>query len=992
MSTPRRRFFGFQLWFALLAGCAASGAMAATPASGSLSAIGTSLSYSAGPFAANTTASSANPTCSATEFCDDFALRINLPTNHATANPRDVLKISARYPINQNTFSIYLLDAQGRVLDFSTAANDPTTLTIPAAAGRYTVRLVPQQPSAETVSVRVFLLADQTRTASGSPPRYLQVASPADLGNNTAAEMNIGFNPRTRKVLTLGYLQTLRTTLPEDLSPALPEVCDAHWEDVSFSATSQNTNDPILFTDQATGRTLVSQLQAGGPGQSLFAYTDDDGDNWTLSPATLSGGIDHQSVGGGAYAASAPPLLPSAYGNAVYYCSQSVVAAFCIRSDDGGATFGAPATLRTVADCDGFLGALHGHVKVAPDGTVYVPDRNCGGVGAVMVSTDSGQSFTTRRLPHAISGEGDPSVAIDASGRLYFCATEADGRAHVSVSEDQGRTWLRDRDVAYAAGIQHTAFVTAVAGDDGRAACAFIGTKTRGNFQSPDFPGLWYAAIASTTDAGNSWHTAIPTPDDPVQGMGGICLGGATCISNRNLLDFNGVTMDHQGRVLFGYSDGCVGDCLRTGIPNRLDFFGVIINTAAKTTFLRQLGGKSLRAAFDPPEAAPPRAACLAGTRDVSASHLNWRIPDHGGRDIVRYQVYRGTTPEQQTPIGLTADAQPFYNDQAIDPTVKYWYRVTGLNAAGEGVVSNLVALDPSLVPSANNAPTAAISASPNTGTAPLRVTLRLGGSDPDAGDRLAHYRIDFGDGSPVVIGTFAAAGTLLEHRYDRIGRYSVRLQVTDSRGLSSAVEAATEIVVGSGIAAWEWIERLNVRVNTFITSEEKVLTGFVGELPISIDNGGQYRINGGAFTSEPGAVRAGDSIAVRHVSAATENTRKTSLLTVGDYATPFHTVTTSIDRIPDPFNFGEKSNQAPGQWVESEAIQLTGFDAASVVAGNGMEYRINGGTWTRASGTLLFGQTLQVRHQSSTAALGYKKSVISVGGVRGEFVTRTRA
>ena len=35
-------------------------------------------------------------------------------------------------------------------------------------------------------------------------------------------------------------------------------------------------------------------------------------------------------------------------------------------------------------------GGLHGHVKVAPDGTVYVPNRGCGGTQGGVVSEDNG--------------------------------------------------------------------------------------------------------------------------------------------------------------------------------------------------------------------------------------------------------------------------------------------------------------------------------------------------------------------------------------------------------------------------------------------------------------------------------------------------------------------------------------------------------------------------------------------------------------------------
>ena len=52
--------------------------------------------------------------------------------------------------------------------------------------------------------------------------------------------------------------------------------------------------------------------------------------------------------------------------------------------------------------------------------------------------------------------------------------------------------------------------------------------------------------------------------DDPVQ-MGSICLNSGDCRdlggSNRNLLDFNDLHIDLEGRVYVAFADGCTGAC-----------------------------------------------------------------------------------------------------------------------------------------------------------------------------------------------------------------------------------------------------------------------------------------------------------------------------------------------------------------------------------------------------------------------------------------------
>ena len=107
----------------------------------------------------------------------------------------------------------------------------------------------------------------------------------------------------------------------------------------------------------------------------LGAAAKDDGDSF--SPSEGSGApscIDHETIGGGPF--HAPLSGTTLYPNAIYYASQCVSDAVCALSLDGGRTFVASVPMFTVADCAG----LHGHIKVAPDGTVYVPDKGCGGI------------------------------------------------------------------------------------------------------------------------------------------------------------------------------------------------------------------------------------------------------------------------------------------------------------------------------------------------------------------------------------------------------------------------------------------------------------------------------------------------------------------------------------------------------------------------------------------------------------------------------------
>jgi hypothetical protein len=62
--------------------------------------------------------------------------------------------------------------------------------------------------------------------------------------------------------------------------------------------------------------------------------------------------------------------------------------------------------------------------------------------------------------------------------------------------------------------------------------------------------------------------------------------------------------------------------------------------------------------------------------------------------------------------------------------------------------------------------------------------------------------------------------------------------------------------------------DRFNVATSTQITSDPVTITGIDAAADITV-TGGEYNINGGAFTSAPGTVVNGDVIRARHTSSA---------------------------------------------------------------------------------------------------------------------------
>lgn len=318
-----------------------------------------------------------------------------------------------------------------------------------------------------------------------------------------------------------------------------------------------------------------------------MAYSDDGGDTWELSePAALGPSWDHQTVGIGPYPLG---VTNPAYPNAMYYCAQAGLSpsmSQCARSDNGGITWSAPMPMN-VAQCSG----LHGHVAVDPNGVVYVPHKSCTGsptsTQGLVYSTDMGTTWNTRRAPGTVPDRSDPKIAFDDGGRMYFAAASG-GKPVAMTSDNGGATWNQTGPINLGAdfGIKNTVFPAVVAGDAGRAAISFYGSTSQGNDQAADFVGEWHVYVSTTVDGGATWQTVNVTPGNPVQ-RGCVWLAGGSNAC-RNLLDFQDMVIDNQGRLLVGIADGCVIDRCVTGFDHGAsrDSHGAIA---------RQTGGPLMR-------------------------------------------------------------------------------------------------------------------------------------------------------------------------------------------------------------------------------------------------------------------------------------------------------------------------------------------------------------------------------------------------------------
>ena len=355
------------------------------------------------------------------------------------------------------------------------------------------------------------------------------------------------------------------------------------WEDVSGWMCAFQTNDPWGWVDPVTDRIFNVQMQ--GLETSWICVSDDDGLTWVGNPHD-SGTTpinDHIKLATGPWTGEGPygttgQFTQAYYETAVYYCYNKLAGIFCYTSFDGGLTFNTGGLIFGLATTNG---GLHGAITSAPDGTVYVTPRVA--TPTVIVSHDNGFSWFDRSMGEDV-GTPNPrknsEVATDTESNAYHIWTGADEGIYMSRSTNSGETWEQTSIRISPSAVISTVFPQIDAGDPGRIAITYLGSEDAdllngSNIDGNPWDGNAHYAPHNTTyhlyitfslnalDEEPIFHTMRVT-DDPVQ-MGSICLNSGDCRdfggSNRNLLDFNDLHIDREGRVYVAFADGCTGGC-----------------------------------------------------------------------------------------------------------------------------------------------------------------------------------------------------------------------------------------------------------------------------------------------------------------------------------------------------------------------------------------------------------------------------------------------
>ena len=370
--------------------------------------------------------------------------------------------------------------------------------------------------------------------------------------------------------------------------------CDGglSWENTADITQAPFTSDPYGWVDPVTDR--IFNIHMMGLSHTWIGWSDNDGESWLGNPYD-SGPTplnDHIKLGSGPWTDAGYGglgQLSPLYSEAVYFCYNKLAGIFCFTSYDGGATFPVGGQIFGLATTNG---GLHGAITTAPDGTVYVTPRVA--TPTIILSKDNGLTWDTREMGQDASTPNprkNSEVATDTESNAYHVWTGNDQGIYMTRSTDSGDTWDADSHRISPVDVISTAFPQIDAGSPGRIAVTYLGSENTSLLNTTDIDGnnwdgnghyapnevhyhLYVTYSLNALDENPIYHTHRVT-DDPVQ-VGAMCLNSGDCRSdqggsNRNLLDFNDIHIDREGRIYIAFADGCTGECATMESPTPAD-------------------------------------------------------------------------------------------------------------------------------------------------------------------------------------------------------------------------------------------------------------------------------------------------------------------------------------------------------------------------------------------------------------------------------------
>lgn len=281
--------------------------------------------------------------------------------------------------------------------------------------------------------------------------------------------------------------------------------------------------------------------------------------------------------------------------------------------------------------------------------------------------------------------------------------------------------------------------------------------------------------LLNLTETGKSsgvFAATLPFQDPPVPGDGAIGPGDG-------------------GRVRLTYSDALDGHGGPAVAAREVRWFK---DAHGGLLALAPLAGRSgpANVTLSDPDLDATGAADLVDVRVASGSEP--------AGELLTLAETGGATGTFAGSLSFSADAVPGDGRVAVQDgdvvTVSYFDACASAATACDAAGAASRGRSASAVWHESRLPSAGLAAAPDNGTAPLNVTFR-----PTAAPGLkplAGYRLDFGDGSPALVGV--TPPTTVAHVYASPGLHVARLQVTDAAGVQANASVALRVLLQGAV------------------------------------------------------------------------------------------------------------------------------------------------------------------------------------------------
>lgn len=490
--------------------------------------------------------------------CDRYFVTVDADSTYWAGRTGGAL-ISIAFERNQlpgtllyNDFDLYVYRGGERIAGSVTRGVVIEEIFIPLAAGSYEIRIVPERASGGGYrGVARFLSREESPPVNQAyygvpirgklPSHEPQSSSIVYSGEPLALrDVDIGnVNAPSIEVAPDGTAYFVHEVRDGDITP-LPGESRNHlrrstdggitWQYLAPTFVGRRgptlAADPELFVDPSTGR--LFWLDGAFYFSDWVWLSDDRGTSFEF------GGVP-PSVRPWLVTGATPRALRLTPAGSdlgiVYHCGNDwdYSRLICQRSLDGGRTFvstGAPPftgwNLEKAAECRVYAG----DGKTDAAGRLFIPRHNCdrwdprddlryfesvagleydtswgqNEIPMLAISADAGSTWEHVVVNDDVRAVHNslPQVAVDAVGSLYY--VWEDVRHHLpymTTSTDHGKTWSPPVMIA-PPGVREASFSNVVAGDAGRVAVSFVGTRTA---DPKDLTRPWNLYVAVTENA-----------------------------------------------------------------------------------------------------------------------------------------------------------------------------------------------------------------------------------------------------------------------------------------------------------------------------------------------------------------------------------------------------------------------------------------------------------------------------------------------------------